>query len=243
VSKLLALKLPGGRVLLYRLFICPVTMRAMNEKSCPLCECTTISHYHQDKTRDYWQCAQCALVFVAAEQHLGGEQEKAIYDQHENDLADVGYRRFLSRFSEPLHARLTYGSKGLDFGCGPAPMLATMLAELGHNVALYDLYYYPDRQVLSGDYDFVSSTEVIEHLAQPQKALRLWLDLLRPSGTLALMTKLVIDQQRFATWHYKNDPTHIAFYSKETFAYIAKRFGLDLEFIAADVIFLTKPAQ
>ncbi len=218
-------------------------MRAMKEKSCPLCDCTKISHYHQDKNRDYWQCNACALVFVAAEQHLNRDEEKAIYDQHENDLADEGYRRFLSRVCEPLNARLSASSVGLDFGCGPAPMLATMLRELGHDVALYDLYYHPDEQVLKRDYDFVSSTEVIEHLAQPQPVLQLWLELLRPGGTLALMTKLVIDVQRFATWHYKNDPTHIAFYSKETFAYIAKRFGLDLEFIAADVIFLTKSAQ
>ncbi|MBS3799133.1 class I SAM-dependent methyltransferase [Pseudoalteromonas sp. T1lg75] len=217
-------------------------MRTMKAISCPLCDSAQISHYHQDKVRDYWQCADCALVFVAAYQHLSAADEKAIYDQHENDLNDEGYRRFLTRIFTPLNERLTMASSGLDFGCGPAPMLATMLQEQGHTVALYDLYYQPQQQVLQARYDFVCSTEVIEHLAQPQQQLQVWLELLRPGGTLALMTKLVIDVQRFATWHYKNDPTHIAFYSKETFAYIAERFGLTLEFIAADVIFLTKPA-
>ncbi|MFY8273890.1 class I SAM-dependent methyltransferase [Pseudoalteromonas sp. SSDWG2] len=215
----------------------------MKARSCPLCDSATVSHYHQDKKRDYWQCSHCFLVFVAPQQFLSAAQEKAIYDQHENDLADDGYRRFLSRVYEPLNVRLAPKSQGLDFGCGPAPMLASMLQQQGHSVALYDLYYYPDEQALKCDYDFICSTEVIEHLAQPQNVLSMWVDLLRPGGTLALMTKLVIDVQRFSTWHYKNDPTHIAFYSKETFAYIAERFGLDLEFIAADVIFLTKPAH
>ena len=215
----------------------------MKATSCPLCSRSSITHYHQDKRRDYWQCNDCALVFVAKQQHLSSEAEKAIYDHHENDLEDAGYRRFLSRLFEPLQQRLAHKSVGLDFGCGPAPLLATMLQEQGHQMALFDLYYHNDPNVLAKRYDFICCTEVIEHLADPQKMLSQMHAMLKEGGTLALMTKLVLDAQRFTTWHYKNDLTHIAFYSKETFAYIAERFGFDVEFIAADVIFLTKRTQ
>lgn len=207
---------------------------------CGLCEGDSLTHYHQDKFRDYWQCQRCKLVSVSPEQRLSAEQEKAIYDSHENSLTDPGYRRFLSRLAEPLCARLPAAQSGLDFGCGPGPLLAKMLTEAGHRMAVYDLYYADDPKVLDHQYDFITCSEVIEHLAQPGTVLRRLLTMLKPGAPLALMTKLVIDQARFATWHYKNDQTHIAFFSRETFAYIAEQFNTQVEVIGNDVIILTK---
>lgn len=215
-------------------------MRSMSQPhTCPLCSSVHSQPYFSDKHRDYQQCPSCYLVFVPACQHLNAAQEKAIYDQHENSLADQGYRQFLSRLAEPLSQRLHTNSKGLDFGCGFAPLLANMLQQQGHSVALYDLYYYPDSGVLQQQYDFITSSEVIEHLSQPAKVLAQWKKMLKPRATLALMTKLVINQERFASWHYKNDLTHIAFYSRETFEFIANHYAMKVEFIANDVIFLT----
>ena len=54
------------------------------------------------------------------------------------------------------------------------------------------------------------------------------------------MTKLVIDQNTFAQWHYKNDPTHVRFYSKETFEFLAKYLKASVDFIGEDVIILQK---
>jgi hypothetical protein len=54
------------------------------------------------------------------------------------------------------------------------------------------------------------------------------------------MTKRVRDKPSFSTWHYKNDPTHIAFYSEQTFAWLAQQWQLKLEIIDNDVVFLTK---
>ncbi|BBN83077.1 methyltransferase [Pseudoalteromonas sp. A25] len=180
-------------------------------------------------------------MFVDASEHLTAQQEKEIYDSHENDLADLGYRRFLSRVSEPLLARLEAPSSGLDFGCGPGPLLAKMLKEAGHEVALYDLYYANKPEVLTGQYDFITCTEVIEHIAEPEKVLTQLFSLLKPGAPLVLMTKLVIDRERFRTWHYKNDLTHIAFFSRKTFDYVAQIYDSEVEFIGNDVIVLTKP--
>ena len=209
--------------------------------NCNLCGSAKITPYHTDKRRDYWQCLHCCLVFVDQQQHLSPEQEKAIYDSHENTLEDLGYQQFLSRVSNPLLPRLKMSSRGLDFGCGPGPLLANMLSKAGHHVALYDLYYANNPEVLSGEYDFITCTEVIEHLAQPQDVLTQLIGLLKPGAPLAIMTKLVINAERFANWHYKNDQTHISFFSRDTFEYIAKRFNCAIEFIGNDVIILTKP--
>lgn len=210
--------------------------------ACPLCAGSDCQHYHRDRRRDYFQCANCDLVFVPPQQRLGAEAEKAIYDTHENDPGDSGYRRFLSRLFEPLNARLRPGSSGLDFGCGPGPALAMMLREAGHEVRLYDLYYAPDTSALQRQYDFICATEVVEHLYCPGEELARLLDLLRPGGYLGLMTKRVLDAEAFSRWHYKNDQTHVCFFSDRTFEYLARRFDCTLEFVAADAVILQRRA-
>ena len=80
-------------------------------------------------------------------------------------------------------------------------------------------------------------TEVIEHVVMPHKLLILLSSLMKSDSTLAVMTKRVTSQQNFKNWHYKNDPTHICFYSMETFAWIANKFNWQLEEVDKDVVF------
>ena len=207
---------------------------------CPLCLSNHTQFYFKDKNRSYFQCARCELVFVLPEQRLDPVSEKAHYDHHENNTEDLGYRQFLSRLATPLTQRLAANCKGLDFGCGPGPALAQLLREAGHSVALYDIYYQPDPNVLKETYDFVTATEVIEHLFEPNKVWLQWLNLVKPGGWIGIMTKQVIDLQAFARWHYKYDPTHVCFFSQATFRYLAARDKLELEFIGSDVILLKK---
>jgi SAM-dependent methyltransferase len=207
---------------------------------CPLCQNTTHIDYFSDAKRHYRQCTQCQLVWVPAPFHLSPKDEKAEYDKHQNSLDDVGYLTFLARVSAPLLKRLPPHSRGLDYGCGPAPALAEQLKSHGHSVALYDLYYFPDSSVLHQKYDFITCTEVIEHIARPRELIKNLVDALKSNGILAIMTKRVRDKPSFSTWHYKNDPTHIAFYSEQTFAWLAQQWQLKLEIIDNDVVFLTK---
>ncbi|GHB08335.1 class I SAM-dependent methyltransferase [Modicisalibacter luteus] len=209
--------------------------------SCPLCSNTYICHYHGDSRRDYWQCQTCQLVYVERSQHLAPAEEKAVYDRHENSPEDVRYRRFLSRLFTPLNERLVPGAQGLDFGCGPGPTLSVMFEEAGHPMALYDVYYAPDRQVLEGSYDFITASEVIEHLAEPGLVLTQLADRLAPGGWLGLMTKRVQVREDFARWHYILDPTHISFFSEATFEWLAAHLGMQVEFPDTDVALLYKP--
>ncbi len=208
---------------------------------CPLCLQASPHHYHQDKRRHYFQCGRCQLVFVDPASLLPASAEKQVYDQLQNTNEDEGYRRFLTRLAEPLLARLPLQQHGLDFGCGPGPVLAQMLTEAGHQVALFDPYYQPDRTPLKQSYDFITCTEAIEHFYQPRREWHLLLSLLKPGGYLGLMTKLVRNPTAFAQWHYKNDLTHVSFFSEATFTYLAQADGLRLEFIGNDVILLQKP--
>jgi 2-polyprenyl-3-methyl-5-hydroxy-6-metoxy-1,4-benzoquinol methylase len=209
---------------------------------CPLCCASDCNDYWQDSRRNFYQCSACALVFVGAAQHLSAEQEKAEYDKHQNLPDDKGYKLFLSRVYQPMLAKIKLGDQGLDFGCGPGPVLSTLFEQAGFPVAIYDPYYFDDKQALSSRYDFITATEVIEHIYQPNEVLpKLW-SLLENGGTLGLMTKLVKDQQAFGQWHYKNDLTHVCFYSRNTFTWLAAELGAELEFVGDDVILLCKPS-
>lgn len=206
--------------------------------ACPLCRHQRTARYHRDKRREYRQCRQCGLVFVESRYHLSEELEKAEYDLHRNSPDDPGYRRFLNRLAEPLLHCLPTNQHGLDFGCGPGPTLSVMLEQHGHRVELYDYYYARDESVWHRQYGFITATEVVEHLSRPGDVLQQLLDRLLPGGVLGIMTKLVKDRDAFASWHYRNDPTHISFFSRDTFRWLGQEWGLSVEFIGEDVILI-----
>lgn len=193
-----------------------------------------------DRPRTYHRCTHCTLIFVTPSDQLTALAEKAEYDLHQNYPHDPGYRRFLSRLADPLIARLEPGRNGLDFGSGPGPTLSLMLEAAGHTVALYDPFYAKNDGVFDRQYDFITATEVVEHLRQPRMELdRLW-HCLKPGGILGLMTKLSRDDAAFAHWHYKSDRTHICFFSRQTFAWLRDRWQAELTILSQDVILLHK---
>lgn len=180
------------------------------------------------------------MVFVPPQFYIPLEAEKAEYDLHQNTPDDPGYRIFLNRLFEPMNEQLKPNSFGLDFGSGPGPTLSIMFEEAGHRIKIFDPFYANHPVVFNDRYDFISATEVFEHLHFPQKELfRLW-HCLKYDGVLGIMTKLVIDQLAFSTWHYKNDPTHVCFYSRSTFNWIAHHLSARIEFVGSDVILLYK---
>ena len=207
---------------------------------CPLCDRHNASLYFEDKNRIYLCCRECSLVFVPPAYFLTREAEKKEYDRHTNDPADAGYQRFLSRLARPLIDRLEPGQQGLDFGCGPGPALHNLLTGHGHAVDLYDPFYADDKSLLANTYDFITATEVVEHLHSPGRVFDQLFGMLRPGGWLGIMTKQVRDKASFSRWHYIRDLTHVCFYSRVTFNYIARKHHAAVSFIGEDVILLQK---
>lgn len=206
---------------------------------CPLCQSVNNHLYYQDK-REYYRCTPCSLVFVPPQYFLTSAEEFGVYEQHENTVDDPGYRSFLGRLFNPLSKHVKPQCKGLDFGSGPGPTLSVMFEEAGHTMNIYDPYYAPDISVLDLQYDFITATEVVEHLHQPGKELEILWACLKPGGSLGIMTKRVQDQQAFSNWHYKNDPTHVCFFSSDTFYWLAKHLGANVQISTSDVVILTK---
>lgn len=207
---------------------------------CPSCQTSEGRPFHQD-SREYFRCPVCYLVFVLPYQFLTLKEEKAVYDLHQNAVDDPRYRRFLGRLFVPLSQRLAPNSCGLDFGSGPEPTLSVMFKEAGYSMEIYDPFYAPEIKPLQSQYDFITASEVVEHLHHPRRELdRLW-SCLKPNGLLGIMTKRVIDQEAFSRWHYKNDPTHVCFFSIETFRWLANHWCATLTVPESDVVLFTTP--
>lgn len=207
---------------------------------CPLCMSKEIVDYYRNKRRDFLQCKVCDLVFVPEQFHLSPDEEKKRYDLHQNDPKDEGYKKFLNRLALPLHERLKANSHGLDFGSGPGPTLSGMLEDKGHTVEIYDHFYANDKEVLQKRFDFITATEVFEHLRKPMTEIEQLWKLLKPGGILGIMTKLVLDKDAFSKWHYITDRTHICYFSERTFMWLSYKLKAKLEFIGSDVILLYK---
>ena len=215
----------------------------MEQLSCPLCGASGPTFYHRDRIRSYWRCRSCALVFVPPAALVDAVTEKARYDQHQNDPADPRYRQFLAHLTDPLIARVPRGAVGLDFGSGPGPALGGMLTEAGLRVHLYDVFYAPDPAVWHRRYDFITLSEVIEHLHHPRIELNRLFSVLAPGGYLATMTRWVDQDGSFTRSRYIRDPTHVCFYSATTCRWIAHQWRARLELPDTNVaIFQTSDA-
>jgi len=213
------------------------------KNECRLCAEPVAQLFYSDKNRDYLHCNNCQLVFADPASYLSPAEEKAQYDLHQNLPDDKRYRQFLSQLFEPLHAQLKPSSSGLDFGCGPGPTLSVMFAQAGHEVALYDHFYAPDKSVLQTCYDFITVSEVIEHLQQPLQVMdQLWAQL-NPGGYLGVMTQLWDEQPDFSHWAYKQDPTHICFFSTASFTWLARRWSAKLQKVSRNVSLFHKVMQ
>lgn len=211
--------------------------------TCPLCGRHGAQPYFEDRRRRYVECDGCRLVFVPSAFWPTADDERARYAQHRNSPADVGYRAFLTEAFEAVRARVQPPASGLDFGSGPGPTLSVMLEEAGYAMALYDPFYAPDPVALQCDYDFVTCTEVVEHLRAPGEVFPHLRALLRPSGWLVVMTRLLPARADFPTWRYRRDDTHLCFYSAPTFEHVARALGCRLERAAPDVFALQVPSR
>ncbi len=212
-------------------------------KSCPVCKALSPQPFQEVDCSTYWRCGSCEATFLDPEQLPSTEEEWAHYQHHENDPDDLAYRSFLSKLAVPLLNKLDPCLSGLDYGCGPGPALARMLEEAGHRIALYDPYFFPDETALEASYDVITCTEVAEHFHQPFDEFKRLDRLLRPGGWLGIMTCFQTDDDRFASWHYRRDPTHVVFYREATLRHIASQHGWACDIPRKDVVLMRKPER
>ena len=192
-----------------------VTMR------CTLCGTALVQRI--DST--YHDCTVCHALVMDTAFVPGSEEELRHYHTHDNDVHDPRYRRFTSPITEHVLKHFTAQHSGLDYGCGPGPVISTVLHEHGYRIAQYDPFFYSDTQPLTDTYDYIVCCEVIEHFHCPAEEFARLRSMLRPGGHLVCMSSLYHADIDFANWRYRKDPTHVFILRAETVGYIAEHFG------------------
>lgn len=221
----------------------PSNANATGAEACPLCLSHRTTPFAQLAHGAYSLCQRCHYTFLHRAFWLTSAEEKRQYDLHNNQVDDPHYRAFLNRLAAPLVTLLAPAAEGIDMGCGPGPALAHMLSEQGFPTAHYDPIYFPNAAALQRSYDFVTSTEVVEHLRTPQHTWEQFKHLVKPNGWLAIMTSWRVSAEQFATWHYHKDPTHIGFYQPDTFRWLAAQWGWKVHFPTPNVCLFQRPHQ
>jgi SAM-dependent methyltransferase len=151
------------------------------------------------------------------------------YDQHNNSFESPGYVAMFERFIETFITPLQVTGVGLEFGSGPGPVLKELLQQQGFEMVDYDYFYNRDESYKTKTYDFITSTEVFEHLTNPLEVLQELHTLLKAGGYLIVMTQLnTFDNDKFLTWWYRRDKTHISFFSLQTINHLTNTLGLEL---------------
>jgi hypothetical protein len=207
---------------------------------CPICSGSDALSFQQIQTKEYFRCNACMGIFVDPKNHLSPEEEKERYSQHNNDIYDFDYRKFLLTLYDPITQKLKRGARGLDYGSGPGPALAEMFKEDHYDIEIYDPYFFPDDSCFNKQYDFITCTEVAEHFYSPQKEFQKLNSLLEVGGWLGIMTNFYDDSIDFQDWYYRKDPTHVVFYAQETFEFIGSMMSWRIEIPTKNVVLFKK---
>jgi len=199
---------------------------------CKICEGKTESFYDDYMACTTYHCRPCELIFKDEEAIVSTESELKVYRQHNNTEENLGYvamfQDFIDKTIMPHKAEI---ETVLDFGSGPNPVLAGILKREGFQTDYYDKFFAPEKVYEGKRYDLITSTEVIEHIADIQGVMQLFSEHLNPGGYLALMTQFHDNSpQQYLKWWYRRDPTHIVFYRPKSFEKVADKFGLTLRY-------------
>ena len=196
----------------------------MSDIICPLCKSNS-DHYLTFRKKEYYKCRGCQSVFMDSRFFLDPKKEKERYLLHNNDVNDVGYQNFVKPIIDYTLDNFTKESHGLDFGAGHGPVICTLLKKMSYNIEMYDPFFHNQKELLKEKYDYIISCEVIEHFHDPAKEFSSLKSMLNHGGKLILKTDILKPNTDFKQWYYKNDATHVFFYSLKSFDYIVKKFG------------------
>lgn len=196
---------------------------------CPACTAAALSFEDVQLHCTTHRCTRCGLIFKDRSCFPTQAQELKKYREHNNSLENAGYVAMFEQFLDFALAHVPHRVRtALDYGSGPAPVLAQLLKRRGFETAIYDKYFAPDPLPESARFDLVTCTEVIEHVADPAAFLAQLKAHTEPGGTIALMTQFHDGSEAlYRTWWYRRDPTHLCFFTPRTLQTLAASLGLE----------------
>ncbi len=195
-------------------------MESIEKENCRLCGEATTPFFGNE----FFQCGNCNGISRKSISLPDSEKEKKRYDHHQNS-PDDGYEMFISPIINHISENIPIEKKGLDFGCGPNSVISKTLTKKNYLIEKFDPFYENYPKILDEKYYFIIACEVVEHFHFPEKEFRKLKGILSESGEFLIMTHLYDSSIDFGIWYYKNDFTHVFFYTRKTFEWIKNHFG------------------
>ena len=196
--------------------------------SCRLCGAATRAVTRQQLLGkydvEYLQCSQCDLLQTEAPYWLDEAYSQAI---SQLDTGAVERNQRDSRLTAVLARLLDVRGPCLDYGGGHG-VFVRMMRDLGFDFRWFDryaenLYARGFEADVAGHYALVTSFEVFEHLADVHTDLD---RLFAAEPEHVLVGTLLHHGHQPGWWYYMLESgQHVTFYSAQTLAWIAKRFG------------------
>jgi hypothetical protein len=193
--------------------------------NCRLCDSSDCNQIFRDDVRSYRLCGNCGLIFVPVSEHVSVEEEKKRYDLHENSADHEGYLRFLNECADVIVKETPVSARILDYGSGRNAVLTRLLRDRGYDCTAYDPLYGIGKDALEETYDAVVLCEVVEHIRDLKKELVNIKNAAGISGKIFIRTQLYPSLENFPQWWYRNDITHINFFSGQSIAKLATLLG------------------
>jgi hypothetical protein len=208
--------------------------------NCPLCDgsSTFFNSAVKPFEANYSRCNQCDLVFMDPTYLLDSSEEKERYLTHNNDINDERYVDFLNKLILPVQKYITKEMKGLDYGSGPSPVLAQLMLRSGYQIEAYDPYF--SKIDLGEEYDFITSSEVVEHFYNPKVEFDNLIARLKVGGILGVMTSILYQDIDFEKWYYRHDNTHVSFYTPKSLQYLQDHYKLKQLHLSENIVIWKK---
>lgn len=187
---------------------------------CSLCQSEVIEQQNVND-RLFWSCSQCGLVFLDLHFHFTQEEESKRYASHENSVDDERYVKYLTEIVDDAFLHCAKIDHVLDYGCGENTVMAQLIDRRGIKCDRYDPIYGIDDIKETSKYDLIIASESAEHFFNPREEFLKMKKLLTTTGTIYLKTEILTDEIDFKSWWYKNDETHVCFYSLKTIEWLA----------------------
>lgn len=206
------------------------------KRCCRICDNDAFMFFYV--SRAFYLCKNCGFIFTDCTLTLE-EIKKHYQSQYLNafdwDKEAITLLEIVNFAVKPR--------KILDFGSGSG-LLADELRSMGLEVDTYEPMQHGDfrSEDYNNSYDLVILNEVIEHITDVLKIIGYICPVTRPGGIIFIstcMTDAIINEpdkfhELFGSWWYKDDQTHVSFFSQLTFEYIcAMKNDYQLKMIAA----------
>lgn len=191
---------------------------------CPLCN-TANELWKTIGTKQFYRCTTCDMIYVHPTQRLTAHEEALHYSKHRNIATDPNYQAFAKPIIDFVLQNFNSHHSGLDYGSGADSAIIYILENHNYTIKSYDPNFYNNPELLARRYNYITCCEVIEHFRSPREEFAKLYTMLTDNAALVCMTQLYDNSINFRSWYYKNDPTHVCFYTANTCNWITTTYN------------------